>query len=188
MKIQAEHITNSFRGYKNIISHSLLDSSGENSYAVMAMKLNNEDGHEDLNAWKEIQKKLNPKAELSDYIVFQNTNIFEKDLFMVDDYLLDLNDDFIVENELRKKENVMLKANTLAASLTKRIMNNIFSVEDNELYKTAIAAYKVLEKSLSAEVANSLILVEAALKRVKHNVTAKLINDAISRNMAKFFK
>ena len=189
MKVQNIQVNQNFKGYKNIVSTSM-DGSPIYSYGFMAMKLNNEDGYRDLDVWKQIQKDLNPKAEPSDYIVFQNTGfpLDEVDLFTVNEFLLDINNKNPKNPLINNKERLILKANTLVASLTKRIMNSNYSPEDSELSNTIVQAYNVLKNIFGDAKAYEWAMLQGAMKRVKHHVTAKLINEGIDRNMKRFLK
>lgn len=189
MKVQNIQSKQSFKGFKNVVSHSI-NQPPLYSYGFMGMKLSNEDGYNDLEVWKQIQKGLNPNAEPSEYIVFQNTNLVSDnvDMFIVDDFLLDINNKKANKPLTKDLEGLILKSNTLVASLTKRIMNSYDVPEDKDYYKSVVHSFNTIKKIIGHDGANDLVLIQASLKRVKHNITAKLINDGISRNMAKFFK
>lgn len=187
MKIYNIQNQQNFKGYKNVLSHSFKTDDGF-SLGFMAMKLDNEGGYRDLEAWQNIQRVLNPKAEPYDYILFQNADIFGKDGLMVNNFLLDINNEFSKKEISKERESMMIKANSLVASLTKRIMNTENHPEDGLLYKTLVFAHEKLKPIYGEKGANEFLTYQAVMKRVKHNITAKLINDGISRNMAKFFK
>lgn len=186
MKIQNLQSQQSFKGYKNILSHSFEEKDGM-SHSFMAMKLDNEGGYRDLEKWHSIQKFLRPEATPRDYIVFQNSSFPNADFFTVDDFFMNINDESIDELSKEEESNI-IKTNALVASLTKRIMYTDDHPEDENLHKTFKAAYDVLKPILGEKKAINFLTFEAAIKKVKHHITAKLINDGISRNMAKYFK
>lgn len=187
MKISNIQNQQNFKGYKNILSFSMGDNKNF-SYGYMAMKLNNENGHKDLETWQKIQRVLNPSAEPSDLILFQNTQALNADVFIVNDFVLDINNEYTGKKLSKEREDIAIKANTLVASLTKRIMNAYYHPEDQDLYKTLVFAYDKIKVTLNEETANELVTYLGAIKKVKHNVTAKVINDGIMRNMNKFFR
>lgn len=179
MKINQINQTNTFKGYKNLISNTYTDITGA-KFCYMAMELNN-DTVNDLDTWTEIQKKLLKIDKPSKYLITYNTidNNKEDSYICLNNYLL---------NESKKEnERITLKAYSFLASLTKRISIANYHHKDKDLYLTLIELIKSLNKVFGDKTANFLSN-EAVMRGIKHYKTADKINNQIIAKMNKHFK
>lgn len=170
-----------FKGYENLISHTINQEDGGN-FSFMAMKLNN-NIENDLDTWHGIQKNLFRIQKPSDYIIFHSLYDGEESHYSALDRHLDLNH---VTN--KNDEMLMLKTFSLMASLTKRIINTEFPPENSSLHLTMVELIKNLKTILQNETIAGSLAMEAAMKKVKHYKTAGLVNNQITESMKRYFK
>lgn len=170
-----------FKGYENLISHTIDQEEGGN-FSFMAMKLNN-NGEKDLDTWHTIQKNLFRIQKPSDYIIFHSLYDGEDSHYSALDRHLNLD-----QVKSREDERHMLSAFTLIASLTKRIVNTEFPPENSSLHLTMAELIKNLKNILQNETIAGSLAMEAAMKKVKHYKTAGLINNQISETMKRYFR
>ena len=189
MKISNINHQQAFKGYKNIISHSMKVNEG-NQIDFMAMQLDNE-GEKDLDKWHDLQKRLyKGTSEPDDIIFFQSMKFMGKDLVMLNDFLINMHDEFKGQNNnfTKESETNYIRLNSLIASLTRRICHTENHPEDKNLYKTLVNVINRLTLIVGNKNIAEQIGTQAARKTVKHRVVAQSINDAIGKNMAKYFK
>jgi len=182
MKIEKIQNNINFNGYKNVISHTYQDKENNVFYSYMGMQLNNEGEYKDLDTWKEINKGLTNKKNKTNDIVFQFFNQGKKLFLTINDIWLQP-----INAEDQQNEKLILKAYTLIASLTRRIINTDFPPEDENLYMTLVAVKKHLETFVTKD-ALTYLWAEGGRKSVKHYVTAEIINNHIDKSMKKYFK
>lgn len=182
MKVQNITISPQFKGFKNIISHSLQSENGD-SFSYMGMELDNE-GFQDLEKWEYLQKELLHKDKQSDYIVFTQINKNGKNLLTIDNFVLAPE-----STQMGSKEETMqLKAISFLASLTQRINAADFTDENQNLHKVLAKVIKYLSIMLNSfEIGSNLSLL-GAKKKVKSYKTAELINSQITKRMINYFK
>ncbi|MBQ7764032.1 hypothetical protein IJ384_01545 [bacterium] len=183
MRINNIQQNTNFKGYKNVISHTGISEKFPDSYhSYMVMELNNE-GEKDLDTWHLIQKKLRPNKELSNHIYFTHTSILGHTMTGVDEFNISLN-----ENSKPKNEAVLIKANQLLASLTRRLSLNSEPISDGGLYKTLIKLVEQLATMTGSKTLAEKMAYQVTSQPVKHRVTAELINKGIANDMMKYFK
>lgn len=172
-----------FAGYKNIISNTITEDFCQISY--MSMELNN-DNYNDLDKWVEIQKKLLKIDEPSKHLILltslraPNGHSFETRSFQTigpKEFLLNLN--------IEKQLPLTLKAYTLLASITKRIMGENEYLEDCGLQSSLDELKNVFTKNYDANFAKELTL--GLLNKKDHKSTARRINKQIDKNLKTYF-
>lgn len=179
MRINNINNTN-FKGYENLVSNSVVDE--QNNFAYMSMRLNN-DKVNDLDTWRDIQRNLLQRKDISDKLFISNYNLEGNNLFSIDDFTL------IPEMaKNRREESYILKAYDLMASLTRRIFNTDLHVENRDIYLSLVHAHKNLLNLISNEGVAYQLATGGALKVVKHHKTAELINSNIVKEMTRYLK
>ena len=183
MNINKINTNISFSGYKNLVSTNIPFEDKTVSFAYMGMKLNNEDGYNDLDTWKEIQSNLFKDEPPSDYLVFSIASRDNFDVFQIK------NKHYLMHDITNKsEEKALLKTYTLLASLIKRIIRTDNPPEDGKLYLTLCEVTKHLNCFFDNKKTVEAASFFGACKHVKHYITAEHINDKISQNMARYFK
>ena len=184
MNVNKINTNTSFKGYENLISYSGSDElrTGFN-FSYMGMLLNNENGSNDLKTWHEIQTKLFKNEPKTDYLVLTCANIDDKSLFVLNNQPLSLED---IEN--KDEEDAILKAYTLLASLTRRIIYTDHHPENNKVYLTLVKIMENLSKVFNDKTHAMYLSTLGANEVVKHYKTAELINKSIAKKMATYFK
>lgn len=195
MRIQAT--TQNFTGYKNIISNELYGTSG--SMGFITAQLNNE-GKNDLQEYQTLKKMMgcNESALKNDVITMIQTHKYNyKPLMLIDAQPLLNGEDLnrlseMVPNEIPLKEyktleNITLKAYTLMASLTKRMMADNFKEQDAG-FKESIKQYmKIMTVFTQSDDAAFDLLDYTLRKNELCKKAAERINSAIVRAMRPFF-
>lgn len=185
MQINNNSTTPSFNGYKNVLANSI-KRSGDEKISYISMQLNNT-GNKDLDIWKSIQKKFLNREETSDVITF---NLFEcgnENILGISHELLD------IENTKKssEEESIMLKAYSLIASLTKRIMSDYNIQKDNSIKAMAYETKADLADVFMGNKQNSAELDRAVWGAFYPATTpqeqAKKINQKINETMIKYF-
>lgn len=184
MNINKINTNLSFKGYENLISYSGINEYEYSfGFSYMGMLLNNKDGNNDLDTWHEIQSRLFKGEPKTDYLVLTCGNIGEKDLYVLNKHRLSLEN---IKNS--EEERIILKAYTLLASLTRRIICTEHHPENSKIYLTQAEIMKNLLESSNNKNLAYLVSIWGANKIVKHYVTAEKINNGINRKMRKYFK
>ena len=182
MNINKINTNISFQGYKNLVSYShkgFMDTE----HAYMAMRLNNDGPCKDLDTWHAIQKTLFKGEPLTDFFLFTSSVLHKLNIITVNNYNLDLK-----QINSREEEKAILKAFTLISSLTKRISSIDNHPQDREYNLTLQEALKMFKKVFTRDDHVAFLIMNGASKVVKHYETADLINNNISKKMARYFK
>lgn len=182
MKIYNTQSNINFNGYKNLICNSY--EALRHNFSFMSMQLDNNEVS-DLEDWKLIQKELFKRKNISDVITFQCIN-YDKYCF----------DHFMGEYSLSPKlmnpsnEKVWLKAHSLMASLTRRVLENSLTESNSNMPNVLIETRSNLNKFLPYNVEDLIdqILYGSFFKKISDNKIAALMNDSIQKNMIKYFK
>lgn len=170
-----------FKGYSNILSHTIQDKNGD-SYSIMAMKLNNNDYVRDLKSWKFFQKSLLKQPE-SDYIIFSAMNKNGKSYITIGDKLLQ------TENTKSSKEkNISQTCLLYLKALTERIGKSAVHNEDGDLYLTLVELSNYLSKINNDKSFVENLCWNAAAKKTSHNRSAGLINRHVKQALLKCTK
>ena len=185
-----------FTGYKNVISDDIKDSNFR--IAHLSMQLDDV-GEKDLSEWKSIQKHYTKfqKPEFEDIIsllyVQDSTN---KDYLFLGDRSIYLGNELaqkraqslgtVKEKAYLEEEKITLKAYTLLASLTRRLMQD--SIPDVDFYNRARVLSKIyfsLSELMNQETAGTLL--NKSLSNT-HEKVSEFFNSGISKTMKRFFK
>lgn len=172
-----------FNGYKNVIAKHI-GPGRENGLSIMSLQLNN-NGHNDLDAWKRIQKNLFNKQTCSDVMTLEHLKNYRLESIYLN------NKDFSPKQygkEGSTLEMEAMKAFTWLANITKRLMNDSHLVKDKEqanvvcsLITTIIPAF---DNNYSAAQA---IALDALYKGNHPQEIALEINNAIQKMMLDYF-
>ena len=181
MNINKITANTSFKGYKNIISHSM--EAPNNSFAFMTIELDNLMGSNDLEKWHTIQKKLMYNREPSNYVTFHNLEIMGKDFFQVGDLLLNINEQ---KSLSPAREDILVKLYLLIESLTKRISNTDYHPEDSKKYLSLVETIKHFTPILGSQQKAEIYATQVAKEPVKHYKTAAFIHKKIAKELTKF--
>lgn len=172
-----------FNGYKNVVSY-LSEENKDNAFAYMAIELDNDNGLNDLENWKEIQNKLFKKENDSNVIIIKTLTKNKKSSFFVDNFILTPE----IATKSSEKEYNILKLFSLVSSLTKRISNENFPREDKNLHLVLAELIKDLKRFLNNKNIAEELAYLGAFKKVPHYVSAEHINKKIQQKMNKYFK
>lgn len=181
MKITHTHNALQFKGFSNVVSNTFAEGDGI-SLSYMAMKLDNNE-KPDLDTWKDIQRKLFKMDKTSDCIIFHCISRDNTDVFSLSDRSLNLHDALNPQDE-----KLMLKAYSLIASITKRLVLKDNPPEDAKLCLTVAELLKNLTQIIENKSIALTLTTQAAMKKVEHYKTANLINSLIDKNMKNYFR
>ncbi len=193
MRINNINKTN-FNGYKNVIHNDF--SFPEGRFMFMSVQLNNEDGIEDLKALNTIQR-IQGMEQPSDVMnIFYSKKPAQKNFFFFNGKPLFLGYELRslwehrdqIEN-YKTEENAALKAYTLIASLTRRMMYNGLSQKDRSYPKVVQSAMETYMKIFTTNPASIFNLIQHSIIENKSvERTAEAFNRLVDRNMKIFFK
>lgn len=184
-----------FKGYKNIITNDIIFPD-KSRVAFIAGQLNDE-GSPDLAEFKKINQMsfLDTNNDVL-IMLYAKYKILPPKLFFGDkslylgDELLKLREECGETYNYQREEKASLKAYTLMASLTKRMMQNPLNTNDVDFSKVYQKLFNLFSDSQVTKnpmhVFNSLH--EAVMNGKPLNMTASFFNDFININMKKFFK
>lgn len=198
MKIMNNNNNNNinFKGYKNAIYNKVDDD--QYKLRFMSMELNN-DGCKDLTEFKEMQK-LCGRSENGDILhcIYAKLPDSNGALFL-DGYTLfngiELKKLYEQYSDLdgykdvyKQEEKAALKAYTLLASITRRMMENSLCTMDGGMGKviqSAMEAYSPLfsDKNSTFDFLHTSLLKPSPLEHV-----AEFFNNYVAKNMKQFFK
>ena len=197
--MEVNKISNSpnFSGYKNILSGSIKKKlTGEPEFAFMSMQLDNI-GHNDLEIWQDIQKKVFKKENPSDIISFACiffTNF--KKCFWVSGQDISIGNKGM--EQYSADDIAKFKTFSFIANLTKRLMNENGTLvynHDRELTAnkarndlTNLFKMKKYVYDRDAELLANNLVIGAYLAQEPPQSTAGVVNNKISAIMANHFK
>lgn len=195
MKIQSTG--QNFTGYKNVISNELYGTNG--NFAFITAQLNNE-GKADLKEYKKFKQMMgfDKKAVENDVItIIQSNKYHYKPLMLIDGQpllggedlkkLYNMVPDIIPSKEYKKVEDVTLKAYTLMADITKRMMMDTFKEQDIGL-KQSIKQFMRVMTLFTQDNDAAFDLLDYSLRKNNHyKKVAERINNAIVKTMSAFF-
>ena len=133
MKINSnQSYTPKFSGYKNIVTRKMSGSNQNQFFTFMSMQLDNA-GHEDLEIWKTLQRKILKRQECSNIISFSFLNANDDTGFLwLDDKLMN-NEQSYLTSKFGGNTN-LLRACAGVHNLTENLMNeNGWLQRDNSL-------------------------------------------------------
>ena len=196
----------SFTGYKNIIATANSKAGKDNVVTYIAMQLNNE-GKQDLFEYQKLQKMQNYVDDKNDILLLthildlksmtENIYLGLKNMFLGNELRL-IEENFVPEKisqEMYEKEKSLhMKAYTLLASLTKRIKDEKFNLQDENIAKVI----KYLHSTLYDIKKNGIPLFDfnqsfrltelGCLGVFKFQDIARSFNNGITHTMDKFFE
>ncbi len=183
-----------FGGYKNIISNNI--SSENRQLMFMAMQLNDSDKKDLL----ELTKLSRMSDEFSNSF---NTGVFdcfylnkanEGDMFFINGRPIATGEvlkelvNLMPYEDYKKEENISMKAFTLLASITKRIMYNNLYTTDSGIKSVFKGAHEDLTNIISNSKVALDIIQRGCLKNEKPDIISSNLNKFITRTMGIFFK
>lgn len=168
MKVNRIQQSPAFSGYKNIFSRTIKSNTDTNLFSHMAMQLDNV-GHNDLDLWIDIQKKVLKKDTTTDIISFAlaSSPLMQSHFWLNSK---DINIDQLKKSGTYSQADMdMFKTFSFIAQLTKRLMNenNTFVHDNNRPYVLSAArsnleamftARKHSYDNEAAQLANELML------------------------------
>ncbi len=187
-----------FKGYKNFLAN---DASIGNGYrfSFITMQLDN-NGYDDLNRWQQLQNYYPSLKKTNDIVTLVYSKTPKRPpLFVLENTILATGDELAlsraaclgtsVEEEYLKTEKFTLKAYTLLADITKRIMNDSLLDRDAGIMnvirnlQTTFTCLMGNDQKAAFEIINL-----SALKNMEPQKVAKVLNDKIAHTMTIFFK
>ncbi len=185
-----------FRGYKNIIADDIKGSDFRITHITMQL---DDSVEKDLSKWKTIRKHFSQKQipEFEDIIsLISIQDCSQKKYLLLNDRSLPFGDELAheraksigtkKEKAYLEKEKVAIKAYTLLASLTRRLMQGAES--DGDFYNRSRVLSKIyfsLSRMLNVE--NTGFLLSRDLSKSPEKV-AQIFNNMIDNTMRVFFK
>lgn len=195
-----------FKGYSNIISAYNIPVNGLYT-TYIAMKLDNEGGHNDLDQYKSIRKLMGyPEGiENEDILTFTHiTNNINEDLFCgnkgicTGEQLKHAKDKFVPivfnKEQYTDLEKIHLKLYTFLADITKRMANDKFENEDENIKRVIQTIFSNMQKIhkggfllFDKKEAFDLTSI-GCLKQFKFQKIAWKFNRKIAETMTEFFR
>ncbi|MBO5738982.1 hypothetical protein J6R97_06550 [bacterium] len=172
MKINNISQTN-FKGFNNIVSHSI-EGNYDDKIAFMTMQLNNKGPHKDLRIWRYFQRELFEQSP-QDYIILSSVQKYRKSKVFIGGKIINV-DELIAKKDKKFVKNFLI----FLSSLTKRVNNSPVHKEDRNIYNTHALFLNHLNNVTKNENIVDKIFNSAATKKVKHNVTASILNRHIN--------
>jgi len=183
-----------FKGYKNIITNDIIFND-KSRMAFIATQLN-DIGSPDLAELKKINEMsfLDTNNDVlimlySKYRTMPQRLFFgDKSLYLGDE-LLSLQEECGDTYNYKREEKASMKAYTLMASLTKRMMQNPLYTKDADFSKVFHGLFTYFSDALSKNSMHIFETIQDAVMNGKPlDMTASFFNDFVNINMKKFFK
>lgn len=195
--MQVNFNTQNFRGYKNLL-HTDLVSYPNSRFLMMSMQLNDEDGHNDLSYFKKMFRDFNlpetdvisliyakPTGSKARYILNNVPLLSSKELAFINN---SPNLEFMTKNDCKAAEKFNIRAYTLLAQLTKRLMNISMVSSDGEMQHTIQVVADLLKESLSTVNNVMSVIMYAVNEKKPFQKSALEINRRIDSRMQKYLK
>lgn len=188
--------TQNFNGYNNLM-HTDINSRG-GRFVLLAMQLDDNDGHQDLSYFKRLLRGYD-RPETDVLTLFQvNYKNYEPRLILNDSVLFDTRELYLLNNhklmkkyseeDLNKIKNFNIRAYTLIAKLTKRLMNVSMASNNEGIQHTIQEVSSLLNKSFPSVDYVIEILTSAFNDKKPFQKTALEINQRIDGIMKNYFK
>ena len=182
-----------FNGYKNVIHNNLKTDSMQ--ILFMSMQLNN-DNNKDLDEFKNICRLYGKDADSDVLNVIFSKFVGRDEFLFLDDISMYTGEELKKQYDLygyteayKMEEKASLKAYTLLASITKRMMNNGLCQTDSDLKKVVVSSIESFVRSLGADSSKIFNLIQhSVIENKQIEKTAEEFNNIIVKNMSKFFK
>lgn len=185
-----------FKGYKNFLGCDIQLPAINSSLTSINLQLDN-NGTRDLDAYRELRRLMGYEGDTlnNDVIHCMYSEIPSGKFFFVNGKsLYDANElknlsRYSERNDFIKEEKAHLKAYTLLASLTRRIMNNELIPSDGEMYKVIENSFNMFKEMFGNDPKMGSGLVHiCTLKQQKPDKIAIKINHVIDKAMRNYFK
>ena len=189
MKVLGNNNQVNFKGFKNVISNDLKNDKAR--FSFFAAELTN-DGTKDLDEYKKMLKMMG--EEETDVLSVIYSKVDSKDVLMLNGKKLFWGNELKLlskhfpENLYKKEENIAMKAYTIIASITNRMMRNGLGTQDAEFKKVFTHFYKVLQSIVPNKSVAIDILDNAITKNNSVEILGELFNRIIRKSMEQFFK
>lgn len=195
--MRIDFASNNFKGYKNIISN---DICGTNARLLFISAQLNDENEADLLNYKNIKKgMLLPKKDIDNdviNIIYAHKYGGRPQMFLDDKILYwgkelkqlqNMVPKIMPESEYKNIETAHMRAYTLMASLSKRMMNDNFSHQDREFKKSINQFMKIFTLFTRDNDAAFQLLDLSLRKQEPFQKVARLINETIVKTMSHFF-
>lgn len=183
MRINTIQQNPNFKGYKNLVC-DMYEDPNHTKFAFMSMQLTN-DQVNDLADWELIQKELYREQKTKDVITFQLLKGPRGANFYFANRPLTMR----MYQESTKEEKLALKAHSLIASLSRRILEQSMTTADNEKPRVVCETIENIRGFFVCNLEEvSDIVYKALTKNVSDHKIAGTINNAIQKNMRAYFK
>lgn len=194
MKVNRCESTPSFLGYKNIIANDI--NTDKFRFLLLSMQLDDKD-NPDLSDFRKYKNMIgagdeNLKKDTLACIYMDLPEMHSSDLF--------LNNHFMVSGEALKDmqynmpkplykntEGIMLKAYTLIAGITKRIMNDNALRQDIQLSEVVRHTFETMSSIYQNQATCFNVLKDTLQKHVPPQKVASVFNNRIVQTMQKLF-
>ncbi len=178
-----------FQGYKNLIHNNL--RSDYMHMMFMSMQLDNKE-HNDLDEFNQVRKLMGKESD-SDVLNVVFSKFADREGFLFFDNRSMYSGEELIElskNVLYKQEEkATLKAYTLLASITRRMMQNGLCQTDSGFKNVVQSSIESFVKLLGADSSKIFTLIQSSVIENKQiERTAEEFNNIIVRRMSKFFK
>lgn len=189
MKVLGNNNQLNFKGFKNVISNDIKNDKAR--FSFFATELNN-DGFNDLDEYRKLLKMMGEKETNILSVIYSRVD--SEDVLMLNGKKLFWGNELKLlskhfpENLYKKEENIAMKAYTIIASITNRMMNNGLATQDADFKKVFSNFYKVLQEIIP----NQLLIMEIIEKSIANNkpvdIVGELFNKITRKSMEQFFK
>lgn len=195
MKIINNNIN--FKGYKNVIYNNM--DSPMYKFRFMSMELNDE-GCKDLTEFKKLQS-LCGKQDCGDTLHLVNSKVYNSDEYLflngrsmfkgselkaLYEQYADLDG---YKDVYKKEEAAALKAYTLIASITRRMMENSLCIMDSGITKVFQSALNTLTPMLNNNKNHAFNVLQISLMdNIPLEHVAETFNNYAAKHMKQFFK
>ena len=182
-----------FAGYKNVIHNNI--NRNDLSYTLLSMQLNDE-GAKDLTEFNNIMRLQDKKTDTDVLTVFYAEKskipgflfLNDRSMFLGDE-LRTLWEKYNSSTAYKKEEKASLKAYTLLASITNRMMQNGLTTMDKSFPDVVRKTVMNLKNIFTASPMAVFGLVQQSILENKSlEETAAILNNVVKHNMQIFFK
>ena len=193
MKISNNYNTPNFKGFKNLISFN--QEAQGNRLSMFAVQLDNE-GTNDLDKYKKLAEypRCFTKADIDDTIMcVYSENPAHRAMFLNNDILLNGHEleevaTKLDDDDFKQIETGYLKAYTLIADLTKRIIsNNKPLIRDMSFQKVALQTQRMLTQLCGGDTSSAFQILQDACYNIRPPKTASIINAGINKALKNYF-
>ena len=189
MKVSGNNNYLNFKGFKNVISNDLKNDKAR--FSFFAAELTN-DGTKDLDEYKKLLKMMG--EEDTEVLSVIYSRVDSQDVLMLNGKKLFWGNELKLlskgfpENLYKKEENIAMKAYTIIASITNRMMRNGLGTQDVEFKKVFSQFYKVLQTLVPDKAVAMEILNNSVIKNNSIDIIGELFNRITKKSMEQFFK